>query len=201
MVSGDTSIRTNTIDMSGVAAILAGTPMQPYAQDIVDLSNKYQIDPNWILCYIQMENGVGAGNTFSLAYNNPFDILCNKTMPGVTGCSDPGNGYNYNVYPSMYAGLEGGYLLWNYYITQGWDTWAKSLAVALCGNLSCMSDPWVQNVIALGQANEAKYPIINPPPPPPSPAPPPSPGFPVVALFGAAFLLGGAALAFTTVRK
>ncbi len=177
-VAPDTSIRAFTISSEGVNAILSATPLAPYADTLLSLARQYQIDPNWALSYIRWENDFGRANTFSLEHNNIWDILCVRGTPGICGnpqnwgasdCRDPGNGYCYAVYPTMEIGLEAGFRLWNYYVEQGWDTWEKSLAVALCGNLGCVSDPWVLNVIATGQDNAERWPVTTTPPPLPVP--------------------------------
>jgi len=200
-VTATSDITERTISDEGVRALLAGTPMASYADRIMALAEQYAIDPNWALSYIRWENGFGVANGFSLEHNNIWDILCLKGSPGVCGnpqnwgasdCRDPGNGYCYAVYPTMSVGLEAGFRLWHYYVSQGWRTWESSLAVALCGNLGCTGDPWVRNVIATGAANAERWPysIV---PIPPIPLPDISSPTAVIFLMGVTMFIAGSA--------
>jgi len=199
-VTPTTDITDRTISNEGVRAILAGTPMAPYLDNFMLRAGQYGIDPNWALSYIRWENLFGTANAFSMAHNNIWDILCIKANPpycrtprnwGASDCNDPGNGYCYAVYPSMDVGLEAGFRLWQYYVTQGWRTWETSLAIALCGSLDCKDGPWVQGVIATGAENAAQWPYTaHPPQPPPTPAVSVAP----LILMGALLLIAGSAV-------
>jgi len=148
---------------------------------IVQLAYTYEIDLNWILSYLQMENDFGSagpgGRHFSMDHNNPWDNLCYPyDVPqcgrypaenwGATHCKDPGNEYCYAVYPSMEIGLAAGYRQWQNYKSRGWDTWYKSLSVALCGNPGGCNSQWVDNVISTGRLNEQRWPYTGPEPTP-----------------------------------
>lgn len=160
MISGNDSIGGQTISADGVAAILAGTPLSAYANTILTLSQKYGIDANWILSYLRWENGFGSANSFSIGNNNPWDILCYPGQWGEVGQDNESNGYCYAVYPSMNVGLEAGYRLWSSYVSEGYNTWFKSLSVAECGNPDGCSGSWVQNVIAQANRNASEYPYV-----------------------------------------
>ena len=190
-IDATSDIRIQSISADGVRAILAGTPLESYADDVIRLANQYGLDANWALSYIKFESGYLTSAIASHA-NNPFDILCNRGLWGVVDCYEPGNGYSYSVFPSIGIGLEAGFRLFSTtYIAEGYDTWEKALDRALCGNLSCSQDPWVLNVLEQGQYNADTYPITTPPPVP-LPQPTGSEST-VIALFAGFALLAGAA--------
>ena len=152
---------------------LEGTPLKPYTQLFIDLSNIYSIDLNWILSYLQWESGFGAANNIFSLLHQPWDMLCGfppcsqyggYSYPGFIDCRDPGNGYCYLNFDNNQNGIQAGYINWQGYVARGWTTWFTSLSVALCGNPAGCGSAWVNNVIAQGDLNSRTWPYIGPPP-------------------------------------
>lgn len=162
LIRPESSIEVQSLSEEGAREILAGTPVQGYADTFLRLSREYRIDTNWILSYLQWESGFGSANSFSLAHNNLWDILCYPGQWGAVGCNDPGNGYSYAVYPDMATGIEAGYRLWRSYVERGWSSWFKSLSVALCGNAGGCDGSWVGSVIAQANRNAERWPYSPP---------------------------------------
>jgi len=176
-ISGNSDIRMQSVSPAAAYAKLAGTPLQPYADLFVSLSQQYGIDLNWVLSYLQWENGFGAGH-FSMNFNDPWDMLCGvpgspcdgSNPPwGAIRCERAPNDYCYWVFPDMATGIESGYRNWVRYVKNGWTSWFSSLSVALCGDPAGCSSPWVQNVINQGDLNSQQWPYTGPPPPGPPP--------------------------------
>ena len=194
-ITWDSDVRQQSISAAGVATILAGTPLSSYAGTVEALATKYGIDANWIVSYLQWENGFGTANSFSLSNNNPWDILCYPEQWGSSGCNDPGNGYSYAVYPDMAIGLEAGFRLWASYVAMGLTTWGSSLSRAECGQATCPGN-WVENVIATGDSNSVEYPADSGyTPPVPTLGETPT-GVGVLLLLGGAMIAGAAYLEY-----
>jgi hypothetical protein len=201
-ITHDTLISVPTISDDGVRAKLAGTPMESWADTFIAKSRQYQLDPNWVMGYLQWETGFGSagpgGIHPSMLFNDPWDLLCGVPdgacgaagFYGSIECRRAPNGYCYHVYASMEAGIEAGYLNWQSYIQRGWNTYWTSLSVALCGVPAGCASTWVDSVIAQANDNAARWPYTGEPPPPP---PPLEASGTFAMVLGLGFLVGGAA--------
>jgi len=195
-VSADQDIRVQTITADGMREALAGTPLASWADVFVRLADQYGIDRNWIISYLRWETGFGSagpgGRHPSMGFNDPWDLLCGTPDSACSGewpgavCTRAPNLYCYQAFPTMEAGIEAGYQNWGSYVARGWTTWFTSLSVALCGKPAGCAGQWVQNVIAQGQQNEARWPIGTPQPQPSAISP--------VLVFGVILVGAGAAL-------
>ncbi len=177
LIANDSDIRVPTISDQGVREKLAGTPLAAYTDLILDLSRRHNIDPNWVLSYLEWESGFGAANDFSMPNNNPWDMFCYpypgsmadcgpSEQWGASGCVviETSEGQRcFAVYPSMEVSLEAGYRNWESYVARGWTTWRTSLSVSLCGNPDGCPGTWVNNVIQQGRDNAARWPPVPPP--------------------------------------
>ncbi len=167
-IGPDSLITVQSVSPQAAFDKLAGTPMQPYAQLFIDLSLAYNIDLNWILSYLQWENGFGAANDIFSTHHDPWDLLCscgsgNCSYPGCIGCRLASNGYCYYAFDNNENGIQAGYINWQSYVARGWNTWFNSLSVALCGNPNGCSSGWVNNVIVQGDLNSRTWPVSTVP--------------------------------------
>lgn len=209
-IENSTPITIQSVSSQAAVDKLAGTPLEPWTQLFIDLAISYSIDLNWVLSYMQWETGFGSagpgGRHPSMDFNDPWDMLCGTpssgslgtSIQGASGCVPAPNGYWYVQFPTMEAGIEAGYRLWQSYVGKGWSDWFTSLSVALCGNPDGCNSPWVGSVIQQGNINAAHWPYVPPGPPPPPPPPPggvvSSPTSIVAGVIGLASLAGAIAL-------